>query len=924
MGRRFFLFHIFAILFIFPSPCYSSGDDSLTIEQINIQGRQFADEGNFDAAEKAFNSILLIDPGSVPARNNLGVIYKLLGRYNDALRVYSEAESIVKRECGSSCPELASLYLNIGIIYNQKQDYELALQYLDFAESLFRASAIQTSQASSVYNNIGNSYFGIKDWRKALQSYQKGILAKKALNSRGLDISYANCASTYENLGELDSARMYYDYSIESKIEQYGPDNFRLINTYNNYGVLLQNMSKSKLALQYLLKALELSGENYPEKHPETADCQRRLGSWYLAAGETGKALEHYQKGINAVVFDYNNMHIYSNPLQGDEIISEPILLEILMGKANALSTLYQEERDTDALVASLATLELANMLTEKMRSAYLGQQSKLFITEYARTGFDRSIRTAFDLYRITGELEYANKAFVYAEKSKSSVLLASLQDVENKKNLGIPSDLQIFEQDLKRETDLYKKKLYEERQRLSPDSLKLAKWQGKLLNLSQQLDSIDNVIREKFPEFATKYNNEVIGLAGIMDGLERDRTLVEYSLSDTSLFIFVVGNDDYYITRLGIDSSFHAHVYALSQFLRDNDFANNSIADYRSYVQAAYSLYQIFLLPVEEQIKGKRLLIIPDGELGYIPFEALLTDLPSGEIMDYRTLPYLIYKYRTSYSYSATLLFSDKIKREKPDKQLLAFAPTYENMDEINSDKFPTYRDYSIYLVPLRFISREIESISNIIDCDSYEGFDATEQVFKEKAPHYNILHLAMHTLINDENPMYSQLVFTLNNDTLEENDGLLNAYEIFNMQLSARMAVLSACNTGYGKLQKGEGIMSMARGFIHAGVPTIIMTLWAVEDQSGSILMTKFYENLVEGLEIDEALQQAKLQYLQDADQLSAHPYLWSGYVSIGDTHALIVPFFGNLYRFITAIVGLGVILFLILRYRRKNVKA
>ncbi|MEE4256061.1 MAG: CHAT domain-containing protein, partial [Bacteroidales bacterium] len=227
-------------------------------------------------------------------------------------------------------------------------------------------------------------------------------------------------------------------------------------------------------------------------------------------------------------------------------------------------------------------------------------------------------------------------------------------------------------------------------------------------------------------------------------------------------------------------------------------------------------------------------------------------------------------------------------------------------------------------YLVPLRFISTEVGNISEIIECDTYKGYEATEKAFKEKAPSYNILHLAMHTLINDENPLYSRLVFTLNNDTIEENDGLLNAYEIFNMELNARMAVLSACNTGSGKLRKGEGIMSMARGFIFAGVPSIIMTLWAVEDQAGSIMMSKFYQNLVKGMEIDEALQGAKLQYLAEADQLTAHPYLWSGYVSIGSTKAVVQPKSGNLYQLIIAVAGLAVIILIFLKVRKRKVRA
>ncbi|RLD82079.1 MAG: hypothetical protein DRJ15_02655 [Bacteroidetes bacterium] len=924
MERRFFLYLFLALIFCISCTSIAFSQESSEIDSLKIIGRQYADAGNFDAAELAFNSILLIDPQNIPARNNLGVLYKLLGRYNDALRVLGEAEAIVKRDSVPDCPSLGYMYLNIGIIYNQKQDFELALQYLTFAENLFFQADIQSNQSSKVYNNIGNSYFGMNDFRKALISYKQGIEVKKDINASGLDISYANCASSYEKLGELDSASIYYNYSIEAKIARYGSGNFRLISTYNNYAVLLQTKGEKRLAYEYLVKALQLAIDTLPAKHPIVAECYERIGSWCLEAGESEKALDYYQKGINSIIFDFSATDVYTNPNLDSEIISSPALLKILIGKAIALENIYGDSGDSRDLLASLEVLELANMLTEKMRSSYLGEESKLLITEHARAGFDRSIRTAYNLYKLTNEHKYANKAFESAEKSKSSVLLASLQEVERKKNLAIPPELKILEQDLNSETDIYKKKLYEERQRPEPDQKKLGNWQARLFFLSQQLDSLDQVIKEKFPEYAAKYDNDVIDLNGIMNSLEPDRVLVEYSMSDTCLFIFTISNEDYFIERILIDSSFHADVTILSQFLRDNDFANNNYEDYQAYLDAAYSLYRIFLLPVEKQISGKKLLIIPDGELGYIPFEALLTEIPSGNTMEYRTLPYLIYKYRTNYSYSATLYFDDDSKRKVADRQLLAFAPTYDNMGEINIAKFPSNREFATYLVPLRFISTEINNISEILDCDLYEGYAATEKEFREQASNYDILHLAMHTLINDENPLYSQLVFTLNNDTLENNDGLLNAYEIFNMQLPARMAVLSACNTGYGKLQKGEGIMSMARGFIFAGVQSIIMTLWAVEDQSGSVLMSKFYQNLVEGMEIDEALREAKLQYLSEADQLSAHPYLWSGYVSIGSTDALIDKGFGKLYQVILAAVGLIVLIFLLFMFRKRRTGA
>ena len=207
-------------------------------------------------------------------------------------------------------------------------------------------------------------------------------------------------------------------------------------------------------------------------------------------------------------------------------------------------------------------------------------------------------------------------------------------------------------------------------------------------------------------------------------------------------------------------------------------------------------------------------------------------------------------------------------------------------------------------------------------MDAKVYLDYDATEQAFWTTAGDYDILHLAMHTLINDANPMFSQLVFTLSNDTVENNDGLLNTYEIYNMNLNARMAVLSACNTGYGKLQKGEGIMSLARGFMYAGVPSIIMTLWAVEDQSGSELMTRFYKFLSDGDEIDEALRKAKLEYLAGADELRAHPYLWASYVSIGKANP-IYPGKLNLLFVLggAALIIAGLVIFLSCRKNRKK---
>ncbi len=174
------------------------------------------------------------------------------------------------------------------------------------------------------------------------------------------------------------------------------------------------------------------------------------------------------------------------------------------------------------------------------------------------------------------------------------------------------------------------------------------------------------------------------------------------------------------------------------------------------------------------------------------------------------------------------------------------------------------------------------------------------------------------MHALIDDENPLSSKLIFDQNNsDTIE--DGFLHTYEIYNLNLNAELAVLSACKTGTGKLSKGEGIMSLARGFLYAGVPGIVMTLWAIEDISSANIITQFYKLLKDGEKKDFALRNAKLEYLKNANQLQSHPYFWAAYVQIGDNTPI-----SNNNRFIYYFLGVGclvVLAIVAIIYKRKR---
>jgi CHAT domain-containing protein len=225
------------------------------------------------------------------------------------------------------------------------------------------------------------------------------------------------------------------------------------------------------------------------------------------------------------------------------------------------------------------------------------------------------------------------------------------------------------------------------------------------------------------------------------------------------------------------------------------------------------------------------------------------------------------------------TYYISSTIPQRKAKNRLLAFAPKY-NADTV------FFENEKLILTQLPGVQREVDLIAGEIKIDLFRNENATEENFRKHSNNYDILHLAMHAFINDSLPAFSRFAFAQNNDNQPQKDGWLNTADIYNLDINARLTVLSACNTGSGNLRKGEGVMSLARGFLYAGCPTIVMTLWEVEDNAGTKIMSSFYQNLKKGRSTDEALRLAKLNYLENANPRMAHPHYWLGYVSIGNS--------------------------------------
>jgi CHAT domain-containing protein len=368
-----------------------------------------------------------------------------------------------------------------------------------------------------------------------------------------------------------------------------------------------------------------------------------------------------------------------------------------------------------------------------------------------------------------------------------------------------------------------------------------------------------------------------------IQNKLGTKESIIEYFLTDSVLYSFCLTSDEYELNREVITGTFFGDIEKVLNFVKYPTITASDSLICLNYRNASYNLYTKLILPFLPIIKDKSLIIVPDGRLTYLPFSTLLTCSTLGESLNYKELPYLLKQYPIRYVYASGLI--NTMNNNHAKKLMLAFAPSYENSEGKLYLGLNSLRDGDLNY--LNFNKKEVETAANYIGGSVLYSKGASEETFKKKAGDYRIVHLAMHATANDDDPVNSRLYFTPNSSTSD--DDFLYSYETYNLKLNTDLLVLSACNSGTGKLQKGEGILSLTRGFVFAGVKSIIMTLWAVDDKAAYSINERFYKNITRKLPKDEALQKSSLEYIQTSDIIHAHPYYWAGYVLIGDNSAI-----------------------------------
>ncbi len=503
-------------------------------------------------------------------------------------------------------------------------------------------------------------------------------------------------------------------------------------------------------------------------------------------------------------------------------------------------------------------TIGLCDSLIDKIRQFRTSEADKVALGTLAADIYESAIRISLNMADVSWtSQEYNSRAFYYADKSKSAVLLEAIADANAKSYAGIPDDLLEQERLFKAEITYYEQKLAG---KPTPEEETL--YRKELFDWTKNYNELIAGLEELYPTYYNlKHNVKVPEVAEVQAKLGAGSAMLSYFVAarDSLVYAFVVTAKALKVHEIPLQKNYEINISGYRNAMY--------YAAPNTYKQTARDLCKQ-LLDFKLPADVNKLIIIPSGRMATIPFEALITrDIDIG--MEFKEIPYLINRYFISYQYAASLYLNPHVEM-MPESTISLFAPI----------EFKGRR-----LSPLPGTQDEVQDISNLFAGSTaevslfVEDKATVSKVESEAVAHSKYLHFATHGIVDEQRPERSQICLATETNNL----GNLYSGDIYGLNLSADLVVLSACETGLGKISKGEGIIGLTRALIYAGSNNLIVSLWRVNDASTSLLMTNFYRSMLQQNSYAEALTYAKKEMIKSAGYSS--PYYWAPFVLIGE---------------------------------------
>lgn len=723
----------------------------------------------------------------------LGNLYTVLGDYDSAENTIKQYFFIVNTSKNYPDAQKQKFAAILNLSNVYQSSGKTALA-IALLESTLKSEKLSNSQKGILLNNLGNSY----------------------LLSPGTNLM---SPETYEKTEKAFGLAVNYLKNEKNQSET-------LSNSYRNLATLNRQRHQFEIANSYLEKAEKLFFETANPQPRKVAKLYYEKALLLFDERKYDESSKQIEAIFKILIPNYNSKNVLPNQ---NRLYAETILIDVLDLQAEIFLNQNQLKKALEAYQLSLHIEDL-------LMTVLVYENSKIITQIRARNRTEKCLSIYDRLYQKERKIEYLEQAFQLAERTKSGILKEYRSDIKN----ASTEEIQLLQQLQNLNNTIVKEQQKGNSANISSINSAIKKQNELMLSLKK--------IQNKNPNYITKNCD----LKALFSKLEKDKAIiVYYFMGAENLYSFTLQNN-----RINLNHIYTAHtamiyIFKFVEYFNSSDAITNDISGYNYY---GNKVYDILKLP--QNTSYKNLIIVPDGILNFLPFEALITQESS--TTNFAKMHYLLNDFRIGYNTSANIYLNSK-PVSNSQKTVLGVFPVFEKT-----------------AFELSYSKKELESIRNNFKGKYLENSEATFSNFKNNANQYSILHLSTHASSGDlETPA-----------SIKFYDQEVLYSELYNLNINPDLVVLSACETGIGKLYKAEGAMSIARGFQFAGAQNLLFSLWKVNDYTTSVFMTDFYKNVKKKVPYFEANTNAKIAFLNDKSIPNAKksPYYWSSFVYYG----------------------------------------
>lgn len=842
--------------------------------------------------------------------NNLSALYSIDGKTTEAIQamrscITNIGDFLADKEPNSKKVTAATFQFeaidNLAGIYKELGDLRKAQSLLEYSYQQKQQQLSKDDPAIFISKILlGQLYYAMRDFDKSATFLQNGLDEIETSDGDYL-FWQADACNTLALLNEAKQNNFRAAYYFEKADSLYeaslqGEYDNIYIEFLNNASTFYASNKKTSTALFKAKKGYEYVVKNQGEKSLAAFYQLLNLSQVYFLSGNYKESLRYSKKSLEVV-----NANIHSSNNLLDSIKMELKKPKAILWKVKCEYELLPE-KNTSNLTALLNQLNEALLLLEKRKSIINNAEDiGLLMADHADL-LEFAKKLTYDLYELTSNNKYINSLISLHESGMYNRIRARLDKNDSLQFAHIPLRIQKEEKQLKSSVATAVQEKGSPDEKMQRYFKALEKW-----------DQFKEKIRVNYPQYyKTRYASVFGSISEIQKNIPDNTTLIRYFFIGKNLFALTADKNRKQVYKLN-ETNLSNEIESLLQYAMDE----------KTTCAILYQLHQQLWAPLSKSIYTEKVVVIPDGILFNLNFELLTPDkISSFSQLATRSL---LAKYTFSYHYSL-FLFAQKSNAIKITGGFVAFAPGFtDNLKNkykaVLKDSMEMDKKY-LDLLPQPFTLGLVNKIHKSFGGTIYLNEHSTESLFKEKAGNHQIIHIGTHAESDNDRPEFSRLIFAKNTSAGNEDNSLF-AGEIYNCDLTSRLTVLTACESGKAGFKDGEGMISLAHAFNYAGTQSMLTGLWEIDEQASALLLDLFYKNLSKGLSKDAALRQAKLTYLKNAEGRMLAPAYWAGLIIMGDTSPIVLTQHNTLRPLVITGVMLlfAIACFFIQRNSKKN---